>query len=55
MDENTSATALITETHAALLNTQYTPASLQKFERMRRELERYIAERSVPTCTQEVA
>lgn len=54
MDENISAAALIAGTRAALLNTQYTAASLQKFERVWRELERYINERAVPSFTREV-
>lgn len=53
MDENISASALITTTRAALLHTQYTTLSLQTFDRVWRELERYMDKQQLPTFTQE--
>lgn len=54
MEESISASTLITATRAALLHTQYTPLSLQHFERVWRELAGYVEEHKLLTFTREI-
>jgi integrase len=54
MDEPISAAALIVKARTYLLDAQYTPLTLKKFERVWQVLERYMAERQLPAFTPKV-